>query len=198
MKANKIAITAALMALLTVCGTAKAYERPQNELSVTYGYVTIPQFAETIGAVFGTAFSLGYWQISNMHMYGALGAEYFYSLNKTFSVGGVALLDITRGDAIHKGKDGEPDTNLGKYNFTFISLMPAVKATWFDRAKGGMYSKLAFGASLAVLPQSSVSANVAFQISPVCGEFGGENTRGFVELGLGMQGLISGGVRCRF
>ena len=75
-----------------------------------------------------------------------------------------------------------------------------MKFAWLNRAHVGLYSKLAAGAGYFFANGSDSKDNfsVAFQVTPVGVDFGGEQFRGFLEVGVGWQGIVSGGVRWFF
>ena len=77
---------------------------------------------------------------------------------------------------------------------------PTAISAWLNRAHVGLYSKLAAGAGLFFANGSDAKDNIsfAFQATPIGVDFGGEQFRGFVEAGVGWQGIVSGGVRWMF
>ena len=95
-------------------------------------------------------------------------------------------------------EDGNKIYTEGETNHhDMVSIMPSLKLLWFNRPHFSMYSKLAAGLLLHFGGEKP-GANVAFQLSPVCADFGGRLCRGFVDLGFGCQGLASAGVRFCF
>ena len=87
--------------------------------------------------------------------------------------------------------------------------MPAVKFDYVRTKHFGMYSKLAFGATLRTekvdynddkdLKDFNESEfHINWQVSLLGLEAGGQTLRGFMELGMGEQGIYVLGVKYRF
>ena len=172
----------------------------KNEFTITYGQVTIPQFAYVMGGVLGMTFTLGHFTIDNLHMAGAAGIEYVHYVNNWLGFGGLVLCDYMTADAYTVDGDGNKTPN-GKYNFGYASLMPVVKFAWLNRPHVGLYSKLGVGAGMAFdNGDDNPFENISFsgQLTPIGVDFGGECFRGFVEAGVGMQGIVCAGVRWLF
>ena len=77
--------------------------------------------------------------------------------------------------------------------------MPLAKFRWFTNPKFGMYSKIAFGAG--IVPggeEENLQVSFAGQLSPVGMQFGGGNVSGILELGYGMQGIVTLGIKKSF
>jgi hypothetical protein len=193
--------TIALFLALTVVfsGYAKN-DKDKNEFTVTYGQVTVPQFAYVFGGVLGAAFTLGHFTFDNMHPFGAVGLEYVHYVNDWLGFGGLVLCDYMTADAYSVDGDGNKTPN-GRYDLGFASAMPEVKFAWFNRPRVGLYSKIAVGAGLTFSNDSEdLRDNITWsgQITPIGVDFGGESFRGFVEAGVGMQGVVCAGVRWLF
>jgi hypothetical protein len=189
-----------LVALSIASGAYAKNDRDRNEITITYGQITAPQFAYMFGGVLGAAFSLGHFSFDHALMFGAAGVEYVHYVNNWLGFGGMVLCDYMTADAYSVASDGTK-TPDGKYNLGFASAMPVVKFAWLNREHVGLYSKLACGVGYVFADQSSDPArNFTWsgQVTPIGVDFGGMSFRGFVELGIGMQGLVSGGVRWLF
>lgn len=171
----------------------------KNEFSVSYGQFTVPQFGYLVGGVLGVAFTAGHFTFENTKMFGAAGFEYEHYTNDWFAFGCTVLCDYMTADSYNKASDGTKTYN-GKFNLGFMSLMPNVKFSWFNREKVSLYSKLAFGAGLVFDNGDSAENNFspAFQVTPIGVDFGKGSFRGFAELGVGMQGVLCAGVRKSF
>ena len=174
-------------------------DRDRNEFSITYGQFTVPQFAYVMGGVFGAAFSLGHFSFDNAHLIGGAGVEYVHYVNDWLGFGGALVCDYMTADAMSVDSDGNKTPN-GKFNLGYASAMPVVKFAWFNRPRVGLYSKLAAGVGYSFANDDSVKDNIgfAFQATPIGVDFGGESFRGFVEAGVGMQGIVNTGVRWLF
>ena len=204
----------------TQTGTWSVANLYSNEVALGYGRVSIPGTAMTIGGIFGAIFSFGAAQIESLNTTGAISGEYWYRVRPKFSVGAVgAVENVAMQFKNYAGKDGNGENVYKKGTpayTTFYSLMPAIK--WYYTAKPnfGVYSKLAVGAmaihSGAITTGSegnngevvtettpaSTSWMIAFQLATVGLDFGSPEIKGFVELGLGMQGLITAGIKYSF
>ena len=191
-------VTLLLCIAVTVPVFAKN-DKDRNEFSIVYGQATVPQFAYVMGEVFGVMFTLGHASFEEPHMYGAAGIESVHYTNDWFGFGGTVLCDYMTAKTVSVDKDGNKTPN-GQFKLGCLSTMPLVKFAWLNREHVGLYSKLAAGAGLFFANGGDAKDNfsVALQLTPVGVDFGGEQFRGFVEAGVGMQGIVSGGVRWFF
>ena len=164
----------------------------KNETYFEYSQATVPQGAYLIGGVFGVMFSLGHFSFENTVMTGTFAVGYNRNVNNWFGYGGQAFMEYITSDSFTTNSDGEKVRN-GKYDMCLFSLMPTVKFTWFENPKFGMYSKLGAGVGLSIGSETQVFPS--FQVSPVCMDFGGGNFKGIVEIGAGMQGCLTVGVK---
>lgn len=189
-------ITILLCFLIALSVNAKDYK---NELSFTYGQFTVPQFAYVMGGVLGVAFTAGHFTFENSKFIGAAGFEYIHYTNDWFGYGGTIVCDYMTSDAYNVSSEGEKTYN-GKFNLGFISIMPNVKFSWFNRERVSLYSKIAVGPGLIFDNDDSLENNItlAAQISPIGVDFGNNSYRGFAELGIGMQGILNVGIRKLF
>ena len=193
-------LIALFLALTVVFAGYAKNDKDRNEFTITYGQITVPQFAYVFGGVFGAVFSLGHFTFDNAHMVGAAGFEYVHYVNNWLGFGGMVLCDYMTADAYSVDSDGNKTPN-GKFNLGFASAMPVVKFAWFNRPRVGLYSKLGVGAGFTFDNGSEdLRDNITWsgQITPIGIDFGGESFRGFVEVGVGMQGVVSGGIRWLF
>lgn len=191
-------LIALFMCFVVVSSAFAKNDKDRNEFSIAYGQATIPQFAYVMGEVFGAMFSLGHASFENPHMFGAAGVEYVHYTNDWFGFGGTVLCDYMTATTVSVDKDGNKTPN-GEFKLGCLSVMPLVKFAWLNRAHVGLYSKLAAGAGYFFVNGGEAKDNfsVAFQVTPVGVDFG-EQFRGFVEAGVGWQGIVSGGVRWFF
>ena len=192
-------LIALFMCFVVVSSAFAKNDKDRNEFSIAYGQATIPQFAYVMGEVFGAMFSLGHASFENPHMFGAAGVEYVHYTNDWFGFGGTVLCDYMTATTVSVDKDGNKTPN-GEFKLGCLSVMPLVKFAWLNRAHVGLYSKLAAGAGYFFANGGEAKDNfsVAFQVTPVGVDFGGEQFRGFVEAGVGWLGIVSGGVRWFF
>ena len=193
-------LIAFLLCLIVVVPVFAKNDKDRNEFSVTYGQFTVPQFAYVLGEVFGVMFTLGHASFEERHMYGAAGIEYVHYTNDWFGFGGTVLCDYMTAKTVSVDKDGNKTPN-GDFKLGCLSAMPLVKFAWLNRAHVGLYSKLAAGAGYTFTGDNAdVKDNFmfAFQATPIGVDFGGERFRGFVEAGIGTQGIANVGVRWLF
>ena len=193
-------LIALFMCFVVVSSAYAKNDKDRNEFSVTYGQFTVPQFAYVLGEVFGVMFTLGHASFEDPHMYGAAGIEYVHYTNDWFGFGGTVLCDYMTAKTVSVDKDGNKTPN-GDFKLGCLSAMPLVKFAWLNREHVGLYSKLAAGAGYTFTGDNAdVKDNFmfAFQATPIGVDFGGERFRGFVEAGVGWQGIVSGGVRWMF
>ena len=171
----------------------------KNEFSITYGQFTLPQVAYVTGGVLGAAFSVGHFSFENAVFLGGVGLEYIHYVNGWLGFGGAVVCDYMTADAMNVASDGTKTPN-GKFRLGYLSAMPVVKFAWYNREHVGLYSKLAFGAGYSFANDSEPKDNFGYsaQVTLAGVDFGGESFRGFVEAGVGMQGIVSGGVRWLF
>ena len=176
MKKIVLLAVAAMMATINV----NAQDEFQNEISIAYGSGSNTDIVSSIGKGIFTGQQLDYW--------GPVSLEYFYRPQPKLGVGAVVALAGCKWDDSSDSKS------------TYFSVMPAVKYNWLNKSHFSMYSKAAIGPTFAA--QSGGSENktdVVFnwQASLIGMEFGSA-FRGFVELGMGEQGIILAGLRYKF
>ncbi len=195
--------------------------RLDNELSISYGRVTIPSFAFVVGGVLATAFSFGLAEMDDYSSTGGISVGYYNYLNNHIAIGCDASFEcISLGMKGYSGKDESGksmyENKMDPNRNVFLSVMPGVKLPWFNRKHFSMYSKLNAGAMLQHSPKyeeykegtdgqavkevtaAQTSVSFACQIDPIGMEFGNISFRGFLELGVGMEGLMKLGFRYAF
>ena len=179
-------------------------DKSRHEISVSYGYVTIPQAVDLIGTVAGEVlggllvwiadvFAPGvqeYPKIIDNGGTGGISLQYLYSLNRTIKLGGTVCYESTWGEW----------SNGSDYIVHYPAIMATSKFIWFNHEHFGMYSKLSLGLMLILdgKNEDKPIPMLAAQASSVCMEFGGKALRGFLETGWGNQGLLNFGVKFSF
>ena len=176
-------------------------DESRHEISVAYGYITLPQAIDLLGA--GAATVLGglltgmadvmvpgdleYLERIDNGGTGGFSFQYLYSLNRTIKLGGTVCYERTWG----KWNNGD------EYIVHYPAIMATSKFMWFNHEHFGMYSKLSLGMMLLLGGKNEAKPipMLAVQASSVCMEFGGEALRGFLETGWGNQGLLNFGVK---
>ena len=205
MKRILIMAITALMSV-TAINAQEGYEDTQHEVALSYGALSTSQWLDVFEHIASAVFENGKYE--NERNFGPIGVEYFYHAKKWIGVGGTFVYGsctqdiVNRSDPDNVKKDGEMVHN-------FFTLMPAVKFDWLRKKHFGMYSKLAFGATLRQESVTSynleknpssndVMVHVNWQVSPIGMEFGGIYLHGFAELGIGEQGTLLAGLRYKF
>lgn len=183
--------------------TPEDYYKYPNDIAVCYGVASIQTFVSLLaGTMLVIPTAIDGMQFNGFHSTGCIGVSYHRSLGKTVSVGGT--LSYTR---VYSGFHGKEDPAVtGKFALNWIVAMAASKFYWFKKPGVAMYTKVGLGAGMSLNRFTKKdadgtqggSSNVvwapAAQLSPVGIEFGGR-FRGFVELGVGMEGILNAGVK---
>lgn len=168
---------------------------PSNDLSLSYGYFTISQFAVVLGGVFGAAFTLGHAAPDDILSTGSIQLEYLHKTNNWLWIGG--CFSGEKDILVMTSKDSDGNVT-GKSNSDLITgnLCFTAKANWLRRQKMAMYTRLSAGIFTTFGEEANIAPSV--QLSLLGLEAGGQNLRGFIELGAGMHGIVSGGLRYLF
>ena len=218
----------ALMAMMfAVSNSAMAQNDTKSEFSFSVGGYTPNQttLAEGFGEGFGKA-------IASMMTFGLYDAsktakdektspaytvQYLYRVSPNLKIGGAVTYQHTSYTLSVKNKDTGAYEDVAKNRNNYFTVMPTVKASWFDKKNISLYSKVAAGVCIA-FKDSKVKSGVSdedaktllkevetkkgtrfgYQVSPIGCEFGSKNIRAFVELGYGFQGLGLAGLSIQF
>ena len=197
MKKLSLALLCALIAVGTAVASNNDTDEPKNETSLAYG----TPFNSTNSLEFlaaGFTGGLSNRQLSQDRYVGPISIEYFHRSSPLIGYGAIAVFSH------YKGVRNSGDTHKSSY----FTIMPAMKVNWLRREQWGLYSKLAFGythgESRIIDKDPKVGTistnidNINFQASLIGFEAGGDNVRGFAEIGFGEQGAALAGVRFRF
>ncbi len=191
---KKIIACVAVAMMTTLSVNAQAFEN-KHEISISYGQLANSDWMNIFEDILTVPFQGA--KRENETYYGPIGVEYLYRLDKTVSVGGLAVYG-------HRGYDlYEKDVNRGKMTNDYITLMPAVKFTWKNGSYYGVYSKLAAGVTYRMEKSDDIDydekhLHFNWQVTLLGAEFGSSRFRGFVDLGFGEQGVLSAGLRYKF
>lgn len=201
MKKIMMMAVAALMA--TSIQAQPGYDDTKHEIAVTYGVWSNSQWIDVFEDAIMAGINIRYGDDSFV---GPISAEYFYHAKKWLGVGGIFAYGNNKQDT-YDGKK-KPENYYGKSTNTYFTLMPAAKFDWLRSKNFGLYSKLAFGATLRkeTIKKSNpdhddydeTAVHVNWQVSALGIEAGSPKVRGFAELGFGEQGILLAGVRCKF
>ena len=137
-----------------------------------------------------------------------ISAEYFYHVNQYVGLGGFVAFNGVSRDMYYTWKDNTNNSThtelSGKAKRQNVSIIPAAKFDWLRMKYFGLYSKVAVGATYmsSKVTENGVDENnskVYFmcQVSGIGVEFGGK-LRGFVEAGVGEQGIVLAGLKYKF
>lgn len=191
--------------IMTTMSVNAQNEDLKHEIGVSYG-----AGVSCIGDGIGNAMGRGIWDSmagykwDNDKQFGSLGVEYFYHLsdNPKLAVGGIVTYAQYGEDVIKKSTDQK----IGDRTRRYISLMPAMKYYWVNKNSYGVYSKAAAGAMLLTEKSNDDENNKTdndskvyfmWQVSAIGFEIGGK-FRGFIEVGVGEQGIVLGGLKYKF
>ena len=194
-------LLAALAISVLVNIPAQAQDECRHEISASYGAVANSTWLEAAGEFISAVLGYEYQKCSYV---GPMGLEYYYHVNPLIGVGAVGV--FAKYNQEEKYKDNI--TSIGKNSY--FTFMPAVKFNWLRRENWGLYSKVAAGATLrhSHLDKTSKSSESTtkdengaffnFQISAIGIEAGGKHVLGFLEAGVGEQGIALAGIRFKF
>lgn len=198
-----------LLAILAIsiafCATAQTQEpeETRHEIAISYGTVPNSMWIDILTDVIPAMFGEDY---EDYKCVGPIGLEYFYHTSPLIGVGAVAVFATNN-------EDGYYDNALSSHiNRTYFTFMPSVKFNWLRKKNWGLYSKLALGTTYTHFvnkdydeqghkSEEKITANdllFNFQVSLLGFEAGGSHVRGFLELGMGEQGVALAGVRYKF
>ena len=174
---------------------AQAQEQ-KHEIGVFYGLGSASNVLSTYTSMFAAAAG------DQSSWWGPVGVEYYYHVSPVVGVGAVAEY------ASCKAMDDK--TNSKDLSEKFVTVMPSVKFNWLRKKNFGMYSAVSAGVMILSLScddnvkasdpdaKDETLATFMFQATALGAEFGGEQFRGFVELGIGEKGLLCAGLRYKF
>ena len=218
----------ALMAMMfAVSNSAMAQNDTKSEFSFSVGGYTPNQttlaegIGEGLGKAMATMITFGLYDASKTakdeKTSPAYTVQYLYRVSPNLKIGGAVTYQHTSYTLSVKNKDTGAYEDVAKNRNNYFTVMPTVKASWFDRKNISLYSKVAAGVCIA-FKDSKVKSGVSdedaktllkevetkkgtrfgYQVSPIGCEFGSKNIRAFVELGYGFQGLGLAGLSIQF
>ena len=174
-----------------------------NEISASYGVSllgsVIGGVVNKAGLVSGIIGDEDYVAIKSGGTKGVLNLGYTYQLNKTISVGGTATMNRMSVNI----EDNTGKLTAGEANI--YCLMGTGKFDWFRTRSDifGMYSKVGLGV-MAIHGELVEDENLRGTLWLPTGHLSliglevGRAFSGFMELGVGMQGIAQFGIRARF
>lgn len=204
---KKIALTVAFCMLSVPC------LRAQDEITLSYGCVSVPCFAYTFASTFATVLTFGLIEPENFHSTGVVSAGYWHNFSPRFSVGGsLAYENFRMNFNQYAGKDenGQTIRELSGWDrISFTSLMPGIRYRWVNREHFGMFTRANAGGIWYHNREIDVQADedhrethpagddfgFAFQLSLIGIEMGKGHWRCMAEIGWGMEGFATAGVK---
>ena len=199
---KKLMILAAMLAAVVNANAQESEEYLKHEIAVSYGVGSNSSWLGTMEDFAATSSSGSLYSFNNGSFFGPLALEYFYHINPVIGFGAVgSYARQTKDIFILHDKAGDASNS-------FVTVMPAVKFNWLRKKHFGMYSKFALGATFKsqkqdysdpeVSDETKSNTYFAFQATGIGIEAGSPNVRGFAEFGLGEQGILLAGLRCKF
>ena len=196
-----LVIAAAMLLAATGANAQEGYDNTKHEVAVGYGILSNSQwldiFAEVAVMEAGATFS-------NENFVGTCSAEYLYRATNWLGLGCIFAFGQSSMDYTTQASGPREGFVTNRY----FSLMPAVKLDWLRTKYFGMYSKLAVGytyRTIAVdyedVAKEDVNDHLGhlnWQASLLGIEAGGPQLRGYLEAGVGEQGVAIVGLRYKF
>ena len=227
MKTSKMMIAAILLCGTSLSAQAQDYYETKNEIAISVGAGTSTQLFDVYSkmstsmgqALISAIFSGGHYVSTTSYEDKAyvppISVEYFHHFGKVVGVGGIVAFNSNKQDIYYntgKNVDGVAKTidkeKVGNASKYFITVMPAVKFDWLRKKNVGLYSKVAFGLTYFNEKQkdsqdkgkdfSDSGIRFNYHVSLIGVEVGSTKLRGFTELGMGEQGIVQAGIRCKF
>ena len=197
---KKSVLFSAFVALMTIVGiqTAMAQDEFKHEVAISYGALSNSQIIDIFEEAITAPFQ-GNTTLKDDKFFGPISAEYFYHLQPWIGIGGILVYGQKKGD-LYSDSDNK---KIGEDKNTYLTVMPAAKFDWFRRANVGLYSKVGVGVTLRHdvtddIDYDESNMHVNWQLTAIGVEVGSKQIRAFAELGTGEQGIVLGGIRCKF
>lgn len=202
MKKCLVMVAAALMAVMSV-NAQNGYDDTKHEVAIGFGALSNSQWIDVFEEIGTMMVGVTY---KDEEFSGPFSAEYFYHVKNWLGVGGILAYGESKQDMyLSKNK-------IGELSHGYLTVMPAAKFDWLRKKNFGLYSKVAFGAtmrseSIDCENKENVNAkdndgdseiHVNWQLSALGVEVGAPRLRGFLEIGAGEQGIVLLGVRAKF
>ena len=192
-----------LMALPTLQAQTQTYYKQihPNEISASYG---VSLLGTGIVTVVNKLDDLRRWLdiddglvVKSGGTFGVINLGYTYQLNKVVSIGGAIGLNSMK----IRLEDNTGKIDAARANIWM--LMSSAKFDWFRTRSDvfGMYSKVnlgVMGIGASLMEEAHKTLWLPTGHLSLIGLEVGKGFSGFMELGVGMQGIVQAGVRARF
>ncbi len=181
----------------------------QHELSISYGTLSIITMSDDLEEVEFADVTSANIEVDNRESIGSFTVQYLYRARKKFSFGLSASFQLTKEDCLTADDyAGTSYTKIGELTNRYITIMPSFKFNWIEKKKFAFYSKLALGitfigdsfdaeTNLVGDVESSKQHYFGYQVSPIGFSFG-KKICGFIEGGIGTEGVGQAGVQFKF
>lgn len=224
MRRKIFSFLAAAAIVTTASAQSSSYYDTRHEVGITIGsgatteiFNDLADFTEIIVSTLITTTATGGFYTGNVS-YGdesyipTISAEYYYHVSKLVGLGGFVAFNGMDRDMYANWKNNSTGATtkekIGKASRRNLSIVPTAKFDWLCKKNFGVYSKLGLGVSFMHESQdaddksskdySDTDAVFNFQLSLLGMEFGAPRFRGFVELGMGEQGILLAGLKYKF
>lgn len=184
---------------------AKAFEPiGKNEISTQFAYFTGQQITSVFKDAFVGLNTFGDYHFKDLYSTGLFKLQYHHAAEEKLMYG--ISVEYEWSGLELKDKDDNPIDQIIQDNC--FSILGSGKLYLQSFSHFGMYMKFQAGIQLVtcdkkiegsqIIDKNSTKVRLAFQAIPLGLEFGGRTLRGFVELGVGTQGIWSIGVKKQF
>ena len=161
----------ALMAMMfAVSNSAMAQNDTKSEFSFSVGGYTPNQttlaegFGEGFGKAMASMMTFGLYDASKTakdeKTSPAYTVQYLYRVSPNLKIGGAVTYQHTSYTLSVKNKDTGAYDDVAKNRNNYFTVMPTVKASWFDKKNISLYSKVAAGVCIA-FKDSKVKSGVS-------------------------------------
>lgn len=197
MKKQIIFLSLAIAFAMSAYAQIEETPSQRHEISIGYGFKPATGFQWS---------NLWYYYQTTDNI-GALIGTYTYRINGELGVGLTYCYDPRR---LGYYTDTEHQNAVCELDESSHTVMLHVKSNWLNRKWFSLYSKAAVGGAFwtyklieyqndmyETRPPEQTSC-FAYQIVPIGIELGSEQLAGFFQVGIGMEGFLSAGLRFRF
>ena len=198
---NKIFALTLFVSVCSILNINAQESESKHEVSFGVGCLANSQILDFMTDLTGTTMTAGYVSYENEKFSIPLSVEYFYHINPLVGVGGIAVYSHGKRDMLYGNElQGRMKTN-------YYTFLPAVKFNWLRKKNWGLYSKAGLGVSVrnqkwnwydaSHTNDSDTDFILNFQGTPIGVECGNQYYWGFLELGMGEQGIVNAGIRIK-
>ena len=217
----------AVALLISVSANAQStYYNTRHEIGVTIGsganteiFSGLADFTSigieaAISSMITGGTATAYYTYGDEEYIPSISVEYYYHVNPIIALGGYVAFNGMNRDMYYTWKDSGSKTEhkelSGEAKRRNLSIMPTAKFDWLRKKHFGLYSKAGAGVSIMYETQkddketkestdyshTTVIPNIHLTFIGV--EAGSETWRGFMEYGVGEQGIICAGLKYKF